>query len=105
MTFEEEMIKKIDNGELLTSDELKELVFDGKEIDKEYGENRRWSRSVVSIIEICERYFSILWDEGLTEIQENEFYEQPVEVEKKEYDKTIHVVEWIAKNKKDKNIE
>jgi hypothetical protein len=39
------------------------------------------------------------WEEGLTENQENEFYNQPYEVEKKTYEKTITVTEWVSKNK------
>ena len=34
---------------------------------------------------------------GLTEYQENAFYEQPYEVEKRTYEKTITVTEWINK--------
>ena len=32
---------------------------------------------------------------GLTECQENEFEDQPVEVRKHTYEKTIEVTEWI----------
>lgn len=53
-----------------------------------------------SIVCLCGRYFSIYWEEGLTEYQENEFYDQPEEVEKHEYDKTIHVVVWVPKKSK-----
>lgn len=53
-----------------------------------------------SVVCLCGRYFSIYWEEGLTEYQPNEFYDQPEEVEKHEYDKTIHVVEWIPKKSK-----
>lgn len=97
MTFEEEMVGKIDSGEKLSEWELKNLVYNGNEVDIEYGEDRRWTRDMESIIKLGDRYFSIMWEQGLTECQENEFWNQPVEVEKKEYDKMIHVVEWVAK--------
>lgn len=96
---EEYVIQKIDSGEELTEHELEELSWRFNEVDTIYGENRRWLRSVRSIIEICGRYFAIDWEEGLTECQENEFYNQPFEVEKKEYQKTITVTEWCRVNK------
>lgn len=96
-TFEEIIIGKIDREEELSSRELSELRE--YEIDIEYGDNRRWSRSVFEVVELCGRYFAFTWEEGLTECQENEFYEQPYEVEKKEYQKTITISEWIKKTK------
>lgn len=97
--YDEYIIGKIDAGEKLSEKELKELRWDFNEADTIYGENRRWSRSVRSIIEICGRYFALDWEEGLTEYQDNEFYNQPFEVEKKEYQKTITVTEWNKINK------
>lgn len=97
--WEEEILEKIDNGEALSERELKELVFDGYEIERHEGENRRWTRTVESIVELCGRTFSISWEEGLTECQENGFYEQPVEVECHEYEKTITVKEWTPVEK------
>lgn len=95
--FDELMVEKIDKGEKLTEEELKTLVYECNEISRSKGENRRWSRSVASIIELCGRYFAVTWEEGLTEHQENEFYEQPYEVEEKTYEKTITVTEWVKK--------
>ena len=94
--FEEIMVKKIDENEDLTEEELKEIR--NFEIERDEGENRRWSRSVVSILELCGRYFSLTWEEGLTECQGNEFYNQPFEVEKTSYQKTITVTEWVKKS-------
>lgn len=81
--FDELMVEKIDKKEKLTEKELKTLVFECNEVSRNEGENRRWTRTVKSIIELCGRYFAVVWEEGLTEYQENEFYEQPYEVEKK----------------------
>lgn len=94
--FEEIILQKIDNKEDLTERELSELVFEYA-IDTKKGDNRRWSRTVTTIIEIMGRTFKIIWEEGLTEYQENEFYDQPYEVELKEYEKTITVKEWVVK--------
>jgi hypothetical protein len=92
--FDEIMLKKIDTGEKLTEKEMRELVC-GYDVDTEYGDNRRWTRSVTTIVELKGRFFSIDWEEGLTECQENEFYNQPKEVRKHTYEKTIVVTEWI----------
>lgn len=95
--FEEIMVKKILDGEKLSEKELK--AISEYEIDRENGENRRWSRTVTSILEMCGRYFSLEWEEGLTEYQDNEFYNQPYEVVKKTYQKTITVTEWVEVEK------
>lgn len=94
---EKDLVKKIDTGEELTEKELKYLVWDCNIVDQQEGPDRRWYRSVETVVEIDGRFFLIPWDRGLTEIQENEFWEQPFEVEKYEYEKTIKVVEWIRK--------
>ena len=93
--FNEIMLNKIDAKEKLTEEELSELVYE-RGIETEEGENRRWSRTNVTIVELENRHFSICWEQGLTEMQPNEFYDQPIEVEKKTYEKTITVTEWVA---------
>lgn len=95
--YEEELLKKIDNGEELIKSELCDIIFEFK-VESKKGENRRWSRSARTISKIGDRYFATNWEEGLTECQENEYYEQPVEVQKKTYEKTITVTEWVSVN-------
>lgn len=92
--FEEIMLKKIDNKENLNEDELKRLALE-YDIEREEGESGRWARQISSIIELMGRYFIINWQSGLTEYQDNEFDEQPYEVIKKVYEKTIKVTEWV----------
>lgn len=96
--YEEVLLAKIDSGNELTERELSEVT--DYEVESEYGENRRWSRSVTTISKIGDRYFSINWENGLTESQENGYYYQPIEVQKKTYEKTItvNVVEWVPIN-------
>ena len=94
--FDEIMVQKIDSHEELSERELKRLVFSSNVVDVSKGENTRWSRSVTSIVELCNRFFAIVWEEGLTECQENSFYDQPYEVKLHEYEKTITVKEWKA---------
>ena len=91
--YEEELLKKIDSGEELTRSELCDIIFEFK-VENKKGENRRWSRSVRTISKIGDRYFSTNWEQGLTECQEDEYWEQPVEVEKVTYEKIIIVTEW-----------
>ena len=95
LSWEDEMLQKIDSGERLSEEELQSLVFEGNEVSTKKGENRRWSRTVDTVIELNGRFFMIEWDEGLTECQENEFYEQPYEVTPREYEKTITVTDWV----------
>lgn len=91
--FEIDMINKITNGEKLSKNELRDLVE--FEIDRIEGDDRRWSRTITSICELDGRYFKLVWEHGLTEMQENEYYNQPYEVKKHTYEKTITVTEWI----------
>lgn len=92
--FEKEMVAKIDAGEALTRSELDALIE--YELEHETGDNDRWTRSVASIIELCGRHFSLTWQEGLTEYQENSFFNQPYEVWEHTYEKTITVTEWTT---------
>lgn len=94
--YEKEILNKIDSGVKLAEHELKDLVYEFKKETK-HGENRRWSRSNRTISRVGDRYFSTTWEEGLTESQPNEFYNQPIEVVSNTYEKTITVTEWIKK--------
>ena len=95
--FEEIIVKKIDSGEKLTERELRTLVFE-YEVETEEGNSLRWVKSMFTVVELCGRTFGINWFSGLTECQENEFNEQPYEVEKHEYEKVITVKEWRKKS-------
>lgn len=102
--FDEIMVHKIDNNEPLTEDELKALVYENYNVSRSQGEvarmigdNRRWTRTVSSVIELCGRYFEIDCEQGLTESQENEFLEQPYEVELHTSEKIMEVHEWVRK--------
>lgn len=97
LTFEEQMYQKITSGEKLKEKELKSLVFEANQIDEIEGEDHRWVRDVETIINLCGHYFSISWQRALTEMQEHEFWEQPVEVYPVE--KVITVKEWVTADK------
>lgn len=98
LKFETDLQKRCYEGaQDFTGRELSNLTE--MEIYREEGENRRWYRAVEVIIQIHDKYFSISYDEGLTENQESEFDSQPVEVERIEETKTITVVHWPIKKK------
>ena len=103
----EEFESKLKN-KTFTEEELQELVQDylftsqGDRIPYEIidtiydSELNRWSRNVETIIKYKNKYYSILWEEGLTEYQDNYFYEQPTEVIKKT--KIIEQNYWVEVN-------
>ena len=103
--FEEYILGKIDKGEDLTEGEIKELVWE-YEVEREEGDSGRWTQSMTSYVKLLNRFFVIYWESGLTEYQENEYLNQPEEVERVEYDKLIpehyeHIVEWRVLNEKE----
>lgn len=107
----EEFESKLKN-KTFTEEELQELVQDylftnqGDRIEYEIidtiydDELNRWSRNIQTIIKYKNKYYSILWEEGLTEYQDNGFYEQPYEVIKKT--KVIEQDYWISPDKEEK---
>jgi len=107
----EEFESKLKN-KTFTEEELQELIQDylftnqGDKIEYEIidtiydDELNRWSRNVQTIIKYKNKYYSILWEEGLTEYQDNGFYEQPYEVIKKT--KVIEQDYWISPDKEEK---
>lgn len=101
-SFDDEVLRKIDAGEALTEKEIRTLVLCGYAVEEIEHSVGRWERQVSSIVEIKDRYFSIDWSEGLTEIQENTFDDfYPEEVES--YEETVVVKKWrpIEKTKEE----
>lgn len=93
--FERIISDKLSLGECLSEKELKTLVSEGNEVDRVIGSNERWSRTITSIIKLFDKYYAIKWEEGLTEMQEDIFLNQPYEVQLNEYEKVIVVKEWV----------
>lgn len=96
--FDEIMVERIDKNEEIEEEHLKRMVYNGENI--RYGENRRWSRTVCTVVEMCGRHFMIKWEEGLTENQDDTFMEQPVEVYKKTGMVVSLVQSWVQVDKK-----
>jgi hypothetical protein len=86
-----------------TEKEAENAVYE-HEVDRYDGENRRWSRSVLTIVDIDGHYYRIPWEEGLTEYQESEFTEGDYEEVRKN---TVVVAQsettWMPVNAPDNN--
>lgn len=100
---EKEFLRKYDAGEAIPESDLLRYVWGAEEVSR--GEDRRWSRTIQSRVKIEDRYFLIKWEQGLTEMQDDTCYCQPVEVRKVEYEVEVpekvipahvdKVVEWV----------
>ena len=95
--FVERVLTKLDNKKNLTDSELSILVYNYSvhEENKDWG---RWTMGMYTVSKLKDRYFAINWEQGLTESQDDYFYEQPVEVMPHTYEKTMTVTEYILKN-------
>lgn len=89
------IIEKMYAGEELSEKELRYLATgysrycdtepgEYEEIDLVEGDCGRWTQDMETIIQVSNDLWAIPWDRGLTECQENEFWEQPYRVERKE---------------------
>lgn len=83
----------------LTSEQVREICFGDHEdfdiVEEIGGEARRWSSTDVVIAKHIEtgKYYELTWENGLTEMQENEFYAQDAP-EVKKITKTIETTSW-----------
>lgn len=98
---EQEFLERFYNGKTFSEEELRDIVkeeiFDivDTQLDNEL---HRWTRTVTTIFEVKGGLFALEWQQGLTEDCDDEFYNQPYEVEKKEKTMTVKVVEYVKKN-------
>ena len=89
-----EFLKKYDSGEKFTEAELYSMHLNFEEIETTYEGKRRWSRRATTIFKIGNRCFCLKWDQGLTEMQEDEYYEQPYEVYPVKHTKLCETTSW-----------
>lgn len=81
----DEIYNKLKNGELLSENEIKHLVWDSDGFIEEIeGDDHRWQKEMQTIIDIDGQLYAIDWMRGLTECQENEYLDQPYKVRKVE---------------------
>ena len=84
-----EIIQKLNDEINLSESELSYLhEYAIKDIE---GDSGRWSRMISSIIEFNNQTYILFWENGLTEYQENSFYEQPVKVKIEKVTKVVTV--------------
>ena len=75
-----------------SEDEVRELIWES-EVDQKIIDSSRWSMSMESIVGIDGKYYRVYWEQGATEYQDNEYYEQEAdEVERKT--KMVEVTNW-----------
>lgn len=91
-SWEERMLKKIINKDELDESEIKGLVNELPIVYEEEGEDRRWSKSMLSVVELRGNLYAIEWEKGLTENQENSYYDQPYPVELKKEERIIKTI-------------
>lgn len=92
-------VEAFDSGYYFSEGDLEELVFEAS-CEEIAGQEGRWQRDVTSILKFDGRVFCINWQEGLTEMQPNEFWEQPEEVFVKTELVTVEKTSYISKKEK-----
>lgn len=93
--FEQYIINKYDSKEALTPRDIRILVEEFEWERKEH-EKRRWSRWVDVVVKLENRFFRVGYDEGLTEMQDNEYDDTSIE-EVVPVETTIVVTDWVVK--------
>lgn len=76
----EEIYKKLQNKEKLSEKEIESLLWDSKQVYEEAGDDHRWQRGMFTVVKVENKFYGICWMKGLTENQENSYYDQPFEV-------------------------
>lgn len=91
---------KILNHEELTEYELRQIAYEDWEIEEPIefveeieGDDHRWDREIKTIISVRGILYALDWRRALTEMQENGFYNQPYQVEKRT--KIVEIAEYI----------
>lgn len=91
------LLKKLYSGETLNEEELRFLstgfylskmknMIDEEDmntitfVDEQDGSSGRWTRHKTTIFKVNNDLWCVNWKEGLTELQEHEFYDQPYRV-------------------------
>lgn len=105
---EKTLMQKVKDGDKLTESERADLVWDEIDYDGHdfemietiEGDDGRWYRVMQTIFKLDGQYYSILWDRGLTEYQENEYYNDPIPVKKIE--KTVVIANYVPLKKDEK---
>lgn len=94
--YNEEYFKYLlDSKTPFDREDIKAFLEICEEIEqRDYGEPGRWERPVSSYCKIKDKWYAVYWQQGLTEMQEDYYEEQPVEVIPHIYKKTINIILW-----------
>ena len=92
--WEADVVRRIDAGEEFSEREIKQILDNADHVHSAEGEEKRWTKTVRTVVSMRGRLFAIDWERGLTECCEDVYFGKPFEVERHEYKKTITVVEW-----------
>lgn len=83
----------LNSGEKLTEEELEYIAYEDVCIEQIDEGSGRWERYMTSIFQVKDQYWALDWAKGLTENQEDYFYQQPYQVKKIEEVKIVH--SWV----------
>ena len=96
--FTEEYFEYLLNNKKVFDEEDIKMIIECYAIETSYGEFHRWDREATTICQIKDKYYAIDWRQGLTEMQEDSYWDsQPYEVIPVEYQKTVIVKKWYKK--------
>lgn len=92
-SYEKRLKDMIDNGETLSEGENAYLAIDSSVEYEEEGDARRWSTSVITVVNLCGELYAVEWEKGLTEQQPNMFSNQPYKVALEQEEVTYTTIE------------
>ncbi len=95
---DKDFLARYDAGEKFSTDELQEILWDWPKVKEIEGSDHRWQREMTTVFEVGGRLFALDWMKGLTEMQDNDFWEQPYEV--REVTKMVEVKEYVKLEEK-----
>lgn len=85
---------KVDNNESLSEQEIEDLVeYDEYFVNREDGEDNRWSKYIYIVINLFDKYYSFYYEQGLTEMQPNQYDSQKL-VEVHPHKQIVETIVW-----------
>lgn len=99
-----EFLDIVNKEECLDEEDAHEILFIGFEDKNNYefietieGEDNRWDRDMEDIFKIKDKYYAIPWRRGLTENQENSYWDShPYEVVPKQKTITYYIPAFLT---------
>lgn len=89
----DELMELALKGIRLEESEWKFLIWEGDKVAVVEDEPRRWYKWVEVIIKYKDKYYALGYDEGLTECQEDDYFNSGIR-EVKPVKKMVEVTEW-----------